>query len=230
MNRRPALALALLVSAPLVGVGAVSHAAAPAYTMKSLKITTTVASETALGTPATCVVDADLYTPAGVSKTHPAPAILTTNGFGGSKHDQAGLGAAYASKGYVVLSYSGLGFGSDASVPGSGSGCKITLDDREHDGAAGSQLMDFLGGLKAADDGTKIDYVTKDAVAHDGKVHAGDVRVGMVGGSYGGEVQFAVAAVDPRLDTIVPLEGSTKVVLMTTVETLRMLFSMVSTW
>ncbi len=205
MNRRPALALALLVTAPLLGVGAVSHAAAPAYTVTSLKITTTVASETALGTPATCVVDADLYTPAGASKEHPAPAILTTNGFGGSKHDQAGLGAAYATKGYVVLSYSGLGFGSDATVPGSGSSCKITLDDREHDGAAGSQLIDFLGGLKVADDGTKVDYVTRDAIAHDGKKHAGDVRVGMVGGSYGGQVQFAVAGVDPRLDTIVPL-------------------------
>jgi len=121
-----------------------------------------------------------------VSRAHPAPAILTTNGFGGSKADQAGLGRAYAAKGYVVLSYSGLGFGSDATTSGSGSGCKITLDDREHDGAAASQLIDFLGGIKKADDGTKVDYVTKDTVAHDGQVHPGDVRVGMVGGSYGG--------------------------------------------
>ena len=203
MKRRPALALALLASAPLLGY--VSHAATPAYTVKSLKITTTVASESALGTPQTCVVDADLYTPAGVSKAHPAPAILATNGFGGSKADQAGLGVAYAKKGYVVLSYSGLGFGSSPDVAGSGSGCKITLDDREHDGAAGSQLIDFLGGIKKADDGTTVDYVTKDAKAHDGKAHKGDVRVGMVGGSYGGEIQFAVAGIDPRLDTIIPL-------------------------
>jgi LPXTG-motif cell wall-anchored protein len=203
--RRTALPLALLTALPVLAAVPGAHAAAPAYTVKALKITTTVASESALGTPATCVVDADLYTPTGVDKAHPAPAILTTNGFGGSKHDQAGLGAAYATKGYVVLSYSGLGFGSDATVPGSGSGCKITLDDREHDGAAGSQLIDFLGGLKAADDGTKVDYVTRDAVAHDGKAHSGDVRVGMVGGSYGGQIQFAVAGVDPRLDTVVPL-------------------------
>jgi predicted acyl esterase len=204
-RRRPALVLAVLTGVPLLAALPSAHAAAPAYTVRALKITTTVASEDALGAPATCVVDADLYTPAGVDAAHPAPAILTTNGFGGSKADQAGLGAAYASKGYVVLSYSGLGFGSDATVPGSGSGCKITLDDRQHDGAAGSQLIDFLGGLKKADDGTRVDYVTKDAVAHDGRPHAGDVRVGMVGGSYGGEVQFAVAGVDPRLDTIVPL-------------------------
>lgn len=205
MTRRPALALALLTAVPLLTVIPSSQAAPLAFTVKALKITTTVASEDLTGAPATCVVDADLYTPAGVTKNNPAPAILASNGFGGSKGDQAGLGRAYAAKGYVVLSYSGLGFGSDATVPGSGSGCKITLDDRQHDGAAGKQLIDFLGGLKAADDGTKVDYVTKDAVSHDGTVRPGDVRVGMTGGSYGGQNQFAIAGSDPRLDTIVPL-------------------------
>ena len=53
---------------------------------------------------------------------------------------------------------------------------------------AASQLVGFLGGL---------DYVRHDA--------PGDPRVGMVGGSYGGEIQFAAAAVDPRVDTIVPM-------------------------
>jgi ABC-2 type transport system ATP-binding protein len=206
MRRRPALALSLLASVPALSLLHTATAAAPAYTVKALKLTVQVASESALSTaPQSCTVDADLYTPAGASKAHPAPAILTTNGFGGSKADQAGLGRAYATKGYVVLSYSGLGFGSSAGTSGSGSTCKITLDDREHDGAAGSQLIDFLGGLKKADDGTRVDYVTKDRVAHDGEVHPGDVRVGMVGGSYGGQIQFAVAGVDPRLDTIVPL-------------------------
>ena len=59
------------------------------------------------------------------------PAILATNGFGGSKDDQAGIGTAFAGRDYAVLSYSGLGFG--------GSGCKITLDDPDYDGRAGSQ-------------------------------------------------------------------------------------------
>jgi len=213
VSRRTALSLALLTALPALAAPSLASAAVPAhalrsaapaaYTMKALKITTMVASKSAL--PQKCVVDADLYTPKGVSPARPAPAILTTNGFGGSKADQAGLGRAYAAKGYVVLSYSGLGFGSDAMTSGSGSGCKITLDDREHDGAAARQLIDFLGGIKKADDGTKVDYVTKDTVAHDGRTHPGDVRVGMVGGSYGGEIQFATAAVDPRLDTIIPL-------------------------
>ncbi len=179
--------------------------------MQHLKITAMVASESAL-TPTmkqSCVVDADLYTPKRVNADHPAPAILTTNGFGGSKADQAGLGMAYASKGYVVLSYSGLGFGSTATTSGSGSQCKITLDDREHDGAAASQLIDFLAGKTTAKDdknqSVTVNYVTKDKVDHNGMSRTDDPRVGMVGGSYGGEIQFATAAIDPRLDTIIPL-------------------------
>ena len=93
----------------------------------------------------------DLYKPASATRANPAPAILTTNGFGGSKDDQAKLARAFAARGYVVLSYSGLGFG--------GSGCKITLDDRDYDGKAGSQLVSFLGGGGKAVDGTTVDYV-----------------------------------------------------------------------
>jgi len=202
MRRRVALLGTLALSAPLLAL--TSQAAAPAYTVKALTFTVKVAPEGAVGTTS-CVVDADLYTPAGATASHPAPAILTTNGFGGSKADQTGMAQAFASRGYVVLSYSGLGFGADPQSGRRGSDCKITLDDREHDGVAGSQLVDFLGGIKKADDGTSIDYVLKDKVAHDGKAHAGDPRVGMVGGSYGGQIQFAVAGVDPRVDTIIPL-------------------------
>ena len=44
-----------------------------------------------------------------------------------------------------------------------------------------------------------------DVVQLDGLPIANDPRVGMVGGSYGGQVQFAAAGVDQRIDTIVPL-------------------------
>ncbi len=144
-----------------------------------------------------CDVVGDLYKPTTATAAHPAPAILTTNGFGGSKDDQKGFAELAAKRGYVVLSYSGLGFG--------GSGCKITLDDRDYDGKAGSQLVTFLGGGKAATDGTKVDYVQKDATGSDGKHHDFDPRVGMLGGSYGGQIQFAVAGIDPRVDTIIPI-------------------------
>ncbi len=144
-----------------------------------------------------CTVQADLYVPDGASAAAPVPAILTTNGFGGSKADQRKTGEGFSKRGYAVLSYSGLGFG--------GSDCKISLDDRDFDGKAGSQLVTFLGGGKAAKDGTTIDFVRRDARGSDGRAHEHDPRVGMVGGSYGGQVQFAVAGIDPRLDTIVPL-------------------------
>jgi predicted acyl esterase len=185
--RRARLAAAIVASLMI---------AAPARAAEPTKTTLTFKVMIGANKDEPCDVVADLYTPAGVDKAHPAPAIMATNGFGGSKDDFTDLGPAYAKHGYVFLAYSGLGFG--------GSGCKITLDDREHDGTAGSQLLDFLGGSKAAEDGTKIDYVLKDARDHVGVAHTDDPRVGMVGGSYGGQIQFAVAGVDPRLDTIIP--------------------------
>ena len=75
----------------------------------------------------------------GVDAAHRAPALLATNGFGGTKADQADLAQGFGEQGYVTLSYTGIGFVD-------GDTCPITLDDREHDGAAASQLMRFLGG------------------------------------------------------------------------------------
>jgi ABC-2 type transport system ATP-binding protein len=152
-----------------------------------------------------CDIVGDLYTPSDASGTHRVAAILTTNGFGGSKDDQAGLAKYFASQDYAVLSYSGLGFG--------GSGCKITLDDPDWDGQAASQLVGFLGGQNgvAYTDAAHTQPVAgRDFVVHDATDHAGghdayDPRVGMIGGSYGGEVQFAAASVDARIDALIPL-------------------------
>lgn len=192
MSRRGVAVAATAILASLAAGAPATTFAADGYTVRTLHVAVTVGPDDDVP----CDVVADLYTPAGVDKDHPAPAILTTNGFGGSKDDQATFAKAYAKRGYVVLSYSGLGFG--------GSTCKITLDDRDHDGKAASQLVTFLGGGKAATDGTRVDYVVRDRVAHDGKPHAFDPRIGMIGGSYGGQIQFAVAGIDPRVDTIVP--------------------------
>jgi ABC-2 type transport system ATP-binding protein len=148
----------------------------------------------------TCAVAADLYVPPAATAAHPAPAVLTTHGLGGSKADQATIARTLTDRGYVVLAYSGLGFG--------GSDCAITLGDREHDGQAASQLIRFLGGdpaVEAVDASGRRVGVTE--VLRD-DARSGlryDPRVGMVGGSYGGQVQFAAAAVERRLDTIVPL-------------------------
>src|SRR5690242_8803966 len=133
----------------------------------------------------TCHIDADLYIPAGIDSSHRAPAILATNGFGGTKADQADLAQGMGELGYVTLSYTGLGFVD-------GDPCPITLDDREHDGNAASQLIRFLGGdpsIVAVDDSTgqrvHVDQVVRDD-GTDGTRY--DPAVGMVGGSYGGQI------------------------------------------
>jgi predicted acyl esterase len=194
--------LAAALAVPLVATTA-AHGANVPYTVTALTFHVTVPNE-ALGGTGTqqCTIVGDLYKPAGASPRHRVPAILTTNGFGGSKADQAFVGQVGAAHGYAVLSYSGLGFG--------GSGCKISLDDPSYDGMAGSQLVSFLGGkagiaTDANGKPVRVDFVQLDRKAHDGKHHAFDPRVGMIGGSYGGEIQFAVADVDPRLDVIIPL-------------------------
>ena len=177
-----ALALGAALTAPLALTA--PAASTGQYTVSALKFTVQAGGRS-------CTVDADLYRPAGVDRAHPAPAVVATNGFGGSKSDGAtdGIGKAFAERGYVSLIYSGLGFGR--------SGCLISLDDPGIDGTAASRLIDFLGGRRAADDGTRADYVTMD--------RAGDPRVGMIGGSYGGAIQMATAAVDHRVDALVPL-------------------------
>ncbi|MGJ5697172.1 CocE/NonD family hydrolase [Streptomyces sp. SID7815] len=183
--RRPLTVLAgAALLAPLALTGTPPAAAADRYSVTALEFTVRAGDRS-------CTVDADLYRPAGVDAGHPAPAVLATNGFGGSKSDGSTdvIGRAFAERGYVGLVYSGLGFGK--------SGCLITLDDPAIDGEAASALVDFLAGTRAADDGTEADFVTSDA--------PGDPVVGMIGGSYGGAIQLATASADRRVDALVPL-------------------------
>ncbi|WP_324274359.1 CocE/NonD family hydrolase [Blastococcus brunescens] len=155
----------------------------------------------------TCQIDADLYVPAGVTERRPGPALLATNGFGGTKADQADFAQGFGEHGYVTLSYTGLGF-VDGDL------CPITLDDREHDGAAASQLLRFLGGdrtIVAVDDATGERVHVDQVIREDRRTKVPhDPAVGMVGGSYGGQIQFAATAVEhaagtDRLDAIVPM-------------------------
>lgn len=192
MSRHPLAVLAgglALAAALLAPTGA---AAADPFTVTALNF------KVAVG-PAgdkTCNVVGDLYLPRSASSSKRVPAILTTNGFGGSKADQAGLARYFAKRGYAVLSYSGLGFG--------GSGCQITLDDPDYDGRAASQLISYLAGrpgIAFTDAAHTAAAPRLRAVRLD---RADDPRVGMIGVSYGGGIQFATASVDKRLDTIIP--------------------------
>lgn len=190
--------LALLVVAVGIVVAPQAHAA-DAFTV------TTLHFDVAHNSGPRCDVVGDLYVPQGVSPSKRAPAVLTTNGFGGSKDAQAPLARLYASRGYVVLAYSGLGFG--------GSSCRITFDSPTPDGTAASRLVSYLGGVTGiafrdaahTKPAPQLDVVVHDSVDHLGTRRSDDPRVGMIGGSYGGHIQFAAASVDPRIDAIVPM-------------------------
>ncbi|SHG56635.1 ABC-2 type transport system ATP-binding protein [Jatrophihabitans endophyticus] len=183
-----------------VAVTADPAGAAAGYTVTSLHFAVGVGP----GRAQRCDVVGDLYLPSAASATKRVPAILTTNGFGGSAADQAPFAEQYARTGYAVLSYSGLGFG--------GSGCKITLDDPAYDGMAASQLVSYLGGAAGiaytdaahTTPAPRLTAVVHDAKDHSGKARRYDPRVGMWGGSYGGQIQFAAASVDARIDALNP--------------------------
>ena len=176
-TRAGLLGLAAILPAAALG-GHTAHAAGgPGYARTSGTL-----HATGLGPNAdqACDLVYDLYVPDQASAASPVPAILTTNGFGGSKTSQASVAAMFAQHGYEVLSYSGLGFG--------GSTCNIELDSPEWDGRAASRFVDLLA--------------KRDEVAKDG---ADDPVLGTWGGSYGGGFQFALASVDPRVDAMIPL-------------------------
>ena len=77
----------------------------------------------------------------------------------------------------------------------------LTWDPRGF-GASGGQAEVDSPAYEAKDVSTLIDWVaTRPGVELDGP---GDPRMGMVGGSYGGGIQFVTAATDCRVDAIVP--------------------------
>ncbi|WP_232680354.1 CocE/NonD family hydrolase [Nocardioides sp. R-C-SC26] len=220
--RRPVMLLASGLAAALIGTSlpdgvAASAAQTPGRTPGQSAAQTRAAAKPFTVTPlwfrvevgpdraTTCLVVADLYLPRAASRTRPVPAIMATNGFGGSKDGLAGYGREFARQGYALLAYSGLGFG--------GSSCAIHLDDPLWDGRAAQQLVSYLGGATGAAfldaDLTRpapaLQVIRRDTRDHTGRRSVNDPRVGMVGGSYGGGAQFAAAAEDPRIDAIVPL-------------------------
>ncbi len=197
-RRTTALTTALLTGALAAGISGLTltssaQAAAdatPGYSLHHITVNTKVGPDNK--TP--CTIDADLYVPDGASRSNRKPSILTTNGFGGRKDDsnESAVGRGFVKAGYVVLAYTGLGFGN--------SNCKITLDDPEYDGKAGRQMVGVLAGShQYNENGTAK---TLRVVSQE---RPGDPRVGMIGGSYGGEIQYAVAMQDKRIDAIVPI-------------------------
>src|SRR2546429_5741938 len=180
MKRRRATAIRLLGLVAGLLAAAPPGAAAdstPPYTKTSDQ--TTRATGLGPNRDQYCDVLYDLYVPNSASPSSPVPAILTTNGFGGSKDDQASEADLFACNGYLVLSYSGLGFG--------GSSCAIEIDSPEWDGRAASHMVDLIA--------------ARNDVIKDGP---NDPRVGTWGGSYGGGPPFGPASGDFQKSATLP--------------------------
>ncbi|WP_067509036.1 alpha/beta fold hydrolase [Actinoplanes sp. TFC3] len=108
------------------------------------------------------------------------PAVLLAHGFGGTKESVSDDAESLADRGYAVLTWTARGFGRSAG--------EIHLDNPDYEIKDGQRLLDWLAARPE---------VRTDA--------AGDPRVGVVGGSYGGALALMLAAQDARVDAIVPM-------------------------
>lgn len=118
-------------------------------------------------------LDASLYLPSST----PAPAVILAHGFGGSKDDLDERAAELSAQGFVVLAYSARGFGTSTG--------KISMNAPDFEVADARALIDYLA--------------TREDVQQDA---AGDPRVGIAGGSYGGALALLTAGYDERVDAV----------------------------
>jgi len=174
---RIAVAVAALVAA-LGGGGAVLADAGGGMT---------VAIRAALGevpggptTVAPVRIDTTLYIPSTATRSHPAPAVVVSPGFGQSKTAVDADARDLAAHGYVVLAWSLRGFGRSTG--------RIALDAPDTEVKDLTLLIDRLAQTPE--------------VLQDGP---GDPRVGLAGPSYGGGISLMGATYDRRVDATVPI-------------------------
>lgn len=107
------------------------------------------------------------------------PAVLLAHGFGASKANLRPQAERLARDGYAVLTWSARGFGKSTG--------KIGLNDPRGEVADVRRMIDWL----ARRPEVQLDK-------------AGDPRVGVAGGSYGGAISLLAAGYDRRVDAIAP--------------------------
>ena len=155
-----------------------------------------VVTEAVPGVPSDLVVTSFDETPIRIhwfpnpdaTDADPAPTVLMGPGWGlagDTEADAVGiLGsvdiASLRSAGYNVVTWDPRGFGASGGV--------ATVNDAEREGRDVQRILDWAA---------EQPQVELDA--------AGDPAVGMVGGSYGGGIQLVTAAIDCRVDAIVPI-------------------------
>ncbi len=129
--------------------------------------------------PGTVRLQTTLYLPRG----GPAPAVIVSPGFGQTKNSVRADAIYLAQRGYVALAWTMRGFNPLSTASG-----RIALDAPDTEGADVQRLIDELA--------------KNPAVLQDGP---GDPRVGLMGESYGGGIALQAAALDKRVDAIVPI-------------------------
>jgi ABC-2 type transport system ATP-binding protein len=167
--------LPVLAAAALLLTGTPAVAADAGYTTRDV----TVEVPGGPTFPGTVRLQTTLYLPRG----GPAPAVIVSPGFGQNKGSVKADAVYLAEHGYVALAWTMRGFNPLSTASG-----RIALDAPDTEGADVQRLIDELA--------------KNPAVLQDGP---GDPRVGLMGESYGGGIALQAAALDKRVDAIVPI-------------------------
>lgn len=121
-----------------------------------------------------------LMLPAGASITSPVPVVLRTHGWGGRRLQSPDrLLGMLLEAGYAVFTWDSRGFGH--------SGGEANWGSPDHEVRDASEVIDYLS--------------TRPEIARD---LTGDPQVGWIGASNAGGIQLNTAALDDRVDAIVP--------------------------
>lgn len=152
------------------------HPASPAVGSAGVRIEDDIVVRSRDGTP----IVATLMLPSDASARNKVPVIIGTHGWGGSRATTpSGLVARLLDRGYAVLTWDSRGFGE-----------------------SGGEANIGAPGYEVADARALITYLSRrPEIRKDGP---GDPRLGWIGGSNAGGVQLNTAAVDRRIDAIVP--------------------------
>jgi ABC-2 type transport system ATP-binding protein len=207
LHRRPAAA----VLAALVVAGALtactSSSASPTTTASSAA-TVTSCSRPAPSTPVPATAVAGSTTDwnitsfdGAVIRAHWFPASAYDPTTGGGPHPTILMGPGWSLPGDTDTSGQGI-LGGDPLKDLLAAGYNVLTWDPRGFGQSGGLAEVDSPAYEARDVSTLIDWVaTRSGVQLD---RPGDPRMGMVGGSYGGGIQFVAAAIDCRIDAIVP--------------------------